>query len=269
MRKKEELQMAIAGFGADILICFGVPLAGLLLCRKHKCGSLRAGAAGILCFIISQIVVRIPLLTLILPQFAWFHLMQLNPWIYGIFLGLTAGLAEEGARWIFMKCFLSGKGRKRIGKSPDVTGLEFLDGLAFGLGHGGIEAVLFVGVNAAVTLALILAGAYPAELVSASDVWLGGMERIFAMSFHIGASLLIMYGVRVKKAFRYFLLALTLHTALDAAIVILPGVFSVGTIGMEIWCAVFGTGTLLTGLFVYLKGNRVSGLVHHKMQRKY
>ena len=170
-----------------MVICYGLPVAGLVILVRKKKGTGKAFCWGALAFVVSQLLIRIPILQLVLPQFTWFSMLPLYPWVYGLFLGVTAGLAEESARWIAVKCFLKEK-------------RSFEHGLAFGLGHGGIEAMLLVGPNMIAGVVMTLAGQstlFPADWGS---VLTAGAERLFAVAFHTGASLLIMYGVREGRA---------------------------------------------------------------------
>ena len=236
--------MLLASLGIGIAICYGLPAAGLiLLARKRKTAG-KAFAWGAAAFVVSQLLIRIPLLQLVLPNFSWFAVMQLYPWRYGLFLGLTAGLAEETARWIAFRCFLKGR-----------DSLEH--GLAFGLGHGGIEAMLLVGVNFLVILVLVLAGQGSLFPLEAGGVFLGGVERLYACAFHVGASLLVMYGIRRGRQVLWLGIAILLHTLMDAAIVILGRAFGVGVLGIEFFGAVVGLLTLALGLGVYAREKKV------------
>lgn len=218
-----------------IAICFGLPIAGLIFLTRRRKGAGKAFAWGVAAFVISQLLIRVPILQLLLPNFAWFGAMQLYPWIYGLFLGLTAGLAEETARWIALRYLLKGKHT-----------LEH--GLAFGLGHGGIEAMLLVGLNMIAGAVMMLTGHAAQFPAAPGSVLVAGAERLFAMAFHVGASLLILYGVRTGRGVWYWLLAVVLHGVLDAAVVILPAVFGVGVLGIELYAAVMGSLTLALGI---------------------
>ena len=230
--------MLLVSLIMGIAICYGVPIAGLaVLARKQK-GAGKAFLWGALAFTVSQLLIRIPILQFVLPNFGWFAVMQLYPWRYGLFLGLTAGLAEETARWIAARCFL--KGRDTLGH-----------GLAFGLGHGGIEAMLLIGPNMIAGAVMVLAGQESLFPTDWGNVLTAGAERIFAMAFHAGASLLVLYGVRERKAFRYWALALALHGLMDAAVVILPAQFGVGIAGLELCAAVTGALTLALGIWLF------------------
>ena len=225
--------MLLVSLIVGIAICFGVPIAGLVLLMRKRRGAGKAFALGAAAFVVSQLLIRIPVLQLVLPNFGWFAVMQLYPWRYGLFLGLTAGLAEETARWIAARYLLKGKDTME-------------HGLAFGLGHGGIEAMLLVGLNMIAGVVMALAG--QAELLGATGVLVSGAERLSAMAFHVGASLLVMYGVRTGRSTLYWALAVILHGVLDAAVVILPAVFGVGVLGIELWAAALGGLTLAAGI---------------------
>lgn len=225
-----------------LLVCFGLPLGGMAAVKRRFHGRWSVFLVGALAFFISQICLRIPLLTLVLPRFAWFGVLQLNVWQYGLFLGATAALFEEGARWIGLMLI------KRRGGS---LGPEC--GLAFGLGHGGAEAILLVGVNALALLGLFLAGSTAQGFPTAGGIFLGGAERLFTILFHTGCTLLIAYGLRAGQGGRWFVLAFALHTLTDAGVVILPAAFGMNMIALEAVIAVFGMATFAAGIFVYRK----------------
>lgn len=230
--------MLLVSLIIGIAVCYGLPIAGLVFLMQRQKGAGKAFIWGALAFVVSQLMIWVPILQLVLPNFGWFAVMQLYPWRYGLFLGLTAGLAEETARWIAVRCLLKGKDTLR-------------HGLAFGLGHGGIEAMLLIGPNMAVGVVMLLTGQaalFPADWAS---VLVAAAERIFAMAFHVGASLLVLYGVRERKGFRYWVLAVVLHTLVDAAVVILPSRFGAGIFGIELWAAAVGGAALALGLLCF------------------
>lgn len=245
--------MLTAGLIFIILVCFCIPIGGMIFVKKKWMGEWRLFFIGALAFFISQICIRIPILTLVLPQFPWFQVLSFQPWAYGLFLGGTAALFEEGARWIAMALMERRRGRR---SNMETEGLACLkDGVVFGLGHGGIEAMLLVGLNAVVLLVMAVTGlqSLPAD---AGSAFAAGAERIFTLTFHIGASVIMMYGVRMGKAGRCFLLAFILHMALDASVVVLPAVFLTGTAGIELLAAAFGAATLGIGIFLCRNRNR-------------
>lgn len=207
---------------ADVILCFGIPIIGVILLAKRSKRVLKPFLIGMAAFIVSQLLIRIPIISYVLPNFTWYLLLQQNIYLYGIFLGLTAGLFEEIARLIFMKRFLKNR-----------TRLE--DGLAFGLGHGGIEAMVFVGVNSLVTMFVSPMGYYDLSDIGYLALLTAGVERIFAITFHVGASLIILYGIRTKRAGRYTILAILLHAIVDSMAVILPTAFGLSSFGLEVF----------------------------------
>ncbi len=136
--------------------------------------------------------------------------------------GLSAGVCEEGARWIALRFFA----RKTRGWRP---------GLQFGAGHGAAEAVilgLLVLVNVIAMIALRsldpavlgMAGAPADQLAEAQAAYwntpaytsaLAGLERVFAIVFHIAAATLVMRSVTRGRP-GYLLAAIGLHTLLNA-----------------------------------------------------
>ena len=173
--------------------------AGIWLSLKKK-GYLKPLGFGVLTFVVFQVLTRMPLIRGVLPKMPWYIVMQTGyPLLYALFLGGTAALFEEGGRYMVMRLFL--RERQRVS-----------DGIAFGIGHGGIEAVLLAGVNALVIL--LTGGADNAGLMFA-----GGVERISTMMLHVAWSVMVLKSVRERKI-GYLLLALALHTIIDAAAVL-------------------------------------------------
>lgn len=235
--------MLAASLLFGIIVCFVLPIAGLIYLMIRKKGTGKAFIFGVLAFVISQLVIRIPILTLVLPQYVWFTILTMQPWNYGLFLGLTAGVMEEGARWIAIRFFLKER-----------TDIEH--GLAFGLGHGGIEAMILVGLNLVASLVMVIVGQGALLPATPFMAFLAGYERLFTIGFHVGASLLVMYGIREGKAFRYLIAAIVLHTIMDAAIIILPAVYKVNSIGIEIYGTIVALITLAAGIYFYCRKNK-------------
>ena len=54
-----------------MVICYGLPVAGLVILVRKKKGTGKAFCWGALAFVVSQLLIRIPILQLALPQFTW------------------------------------------------------------------------------------------------------------------------------------------------------------------------------------------------------
>ncbi len=81
---------------------------------------------------------------------------------------------------------------------------SWMDAVAFGLGHGGIEAV-WIGVIG------VLPNVLNEDTSISVAVLLSGAERFCAMAFHILLTLVIMEGIRRHKKLFYWLIAVVLH----------------------------------------------------------
>ena len=219
----------------EILIAFGIssfftvlfPLLLLVLLAIRRAISLRPLLIGVLAFFVSQILLRIPLLSILSTQGWFLTFAQQQMLLYLILLSASAGLFEESARLLGAKCFC--KGRR-----------SYRDAVSFGLGHGLCEVVLLVGLSSIGNLlycvminsgSLGAAASGSAEMlqqitaalasVSTASIYLGIVERISAVLFHVFASVLIFYGVNRGHSFRYWLFALLAHTAFNVAATLL------------------------------------------------
>ena len=203
--------------------------AGIWLSLKKK-GYLKPLLFGVLTFVVFQVLTRIPVLQLVLPRMPWFSVMQAGyPLLSALFFGGTAALFEEGGRYLVMALFL--RNRQRVS-----------DGIAFGIGHGGIEAVLLAGISAL----LILLGA------GASDVGLmfaGGVERLSTMVLHVAWSVMVLKSLRERRI-GYLFLAFALHTLIDAAAV-LGQYYGVSILILEIVVGIFALMMLGYTLYEY------------------
>lgn len=170
-----------------IFLCLVLPI--LIFCsiqRKHRV--MKPFVIGMLVFFLSQIVLRIPILQF-LQQNIQMQIFMLQGIPYLCFLAVTAGLFEEIGRYIgyqFLKEHLS-----------------FWDAIAFGLGHGMIEAVLLTAMP------ICSLGLLPMNMV-----WIAGWERVIAIFAHIGFALIIWQGM-VRKQIRYVCIAILFHAFFD------------------------------------------------------
>lgn len=170
--------------------------AAVFMALRYK--HIRAVLMGAACFIVFQVLTRIPLLQVVLPRWTEYILFQFSrPVLYLIFLSLTAGLFEEIGRFITMRWFL---------KEMPLTGA-----VAFGVGHGGIEALLLAGIN---FIAIGITGAMPINEITSPQFFMGGIERIFAMTVHVCLSVMVWRSLREGKV-SLLVIAVVLHTLLN------------------------------------------------------
>ncbi|MDA1679184.1 MULTISPECIES: YhfC family glutamic-type intramembrane protease [unclassified Bacillus cereus group] len=176
------------------MISFGLPLVALLYAFWKK--RYIPYMLGILAFVVSQILIRIPILNYVSgtsTNFQMFSIMQ--PVLFVLLLSLSAGIFEEIARFIAMRYFMKQR--------------DWHSGFLFGAGHGGIEAVLIVGVP---VISLLLSQTF---IQNGDSYYFGGMERIVAMVLHIGLSIIVLQAV-VQKKFRYVVYAILIHGTANA-----------------------------------------------------
>ncbi len=168
-----------------------------------------------------------------------------------VVLGLSAGLWEETFRYLTFRFWA--KDARSWGSS-----------LLLGAGHGGIEAII-LGV-----LVLVNYGAMnPLQIVDSSALipadqmqlaqqqmnayWsaplyatlLGALERLFALSFHLSASVLV-YQVFARKQIRWLWIAIAWHAFLDAV-----AVFASATWNIYITEALLGGIAILSLLIIF------------------
>ena len=199
------------------IAAFLLPVAAAVWLALKKEGYLRPILLGVFTFVFFQ-GIRLALNELVInPMPSMSVLSMTNPIAYYLFFGATAGLFEEGGRWIVMTLFL--KDRRR-----------FSDGVSFGIGHGGIEAIIFAGMSALFVLIT------NDPRVTAGNMFAGGVERLFAMTAQIAFSVMVFKAVTLKKPL-WLLLAFVLHTILDAGLVI--AVYGASTFLIEAYVGVF------------------------------
>lgn len=216
------------GLVISFVISFVTPILMLIYYMVRKKQKLKPFIVGVLVFFISQIMLRLPLLSYVFPNQIWYMRLSLNPYLYSIFLGLTAGIFEEVGRYIGFKYFLK-------------NNQKYDDGLSFGFGHWAIEALLIVGINAIILL--FSHNLLEASGLSITNAFMMGMERLFVLSVHVGLSIIVLYSVRLNKI-SYLFIAIILHGIIDVGIGILPQIFNMGTIGIEIYLLIWGLGFL-------------------------
>ena len=199
--------LAIAGVICSIVLSMGVPIALFIAGRvklKARISSFFIGAGTYLLFamLLEQ------LLHVLVIQFCGLN-AQSRPWLYYVYAALAAAVFEETGRLIAMKFWMK-------------KWLDFPNALMYGIGHGGVEAILIgglSGISNLVSMLMINSGAMqntlaalPAESANQtvsqlSALWttpaplffVSGIERISAIILHIGLSLLIYRAVKAGK----------------------------------------------------------------------
>ena len=184
-----------------LCISLVIPLGLLLVLgiRWRKDGFAPAWFIGAAGFFVTQMVIRLPILSLLSANTGFVTFAQEHFILYSLLLAFTAGLFELAGRFAAAKL---------LKKKP-----TFRRALAAGLGHGSIEAILLVGItyiNNLIYLVLIQTGAFdtlvaqteamgvdPSQLLAIKETFLqtgtglfllAGLERLLTMVAHTAMS---------------------------------------------------------------------------------
>lgn len=202
---------SIAAMAFSLVAALGMPGAFLwFFVRRYGIG-FRPVLVGMLTFVIAaQLLEKLMHLYFLKLNPSTAAALQ-NPWAYAVYAGLAAGAFEECGRFVAFRFIL----KKRR---------EWQDGIGYGIGHGGIEAIMLGTVAGLTTLIAALqidfgtGGSSPmqAALIAAPAYFfaIAGVERAMAFLFQCALSLLVLYAVREGKI-RFLPFAILLHAAVD------------------------------------------------------
>ena len=216
--------MFYAGLVAQVLLTLVGPAVLARVLRRRLGVRGHVVLWGALTFIASQ-VVHIPLNVALVPLVPKDHAAA---WLLlPVLLGLTSGVCEELARAVAF----------RLLPDDQRTGAH---GLLFGVGHGGVEAILLVGLTGLLTLIARIAiartgldnlGLDEAGLAAARAQieaqeahggalpWLAIFERACAMTFHVAANLLVLRSVLERRPL-FLALAIALHATMNTSVLL-------------------------------------------------
>ncbi len=187
--------------------------------------------------------------------------------LWAFIVGLFPGIFEETGRLVAYKTVL----KKRKNRETSIS---------YGIGHGGFEVIFLLGITYATYIAyavMINTGTFgtvvdqvmvqapdqadalmtvASGIASFSFVNLGMsiIERIFAVLFHIGASIIVFYACKGKGKFWLYPLAILLHTTMDFIV----GLTSAGVWNLPVWAlegiiSIFGVLTFCGAFFLLYK----------------
>ena len=223
--------LSIIAMFVTLIICMVVPVLAVIIYsvknkRKGVWLAWFIGAAG---FFVMQIIIRTPILSVLSLNEGFVEFANKHYIAYVAILAFTAALFELIAR-------VAGASILKKKRSYEVA-------FGAGLGHGGIEAIVIVGmtyINNLLYSAMINTGAFDTMVestaqmgvdentlkalwevktalieTSAGSFLLAGYERILTMILHVAMTVLVFYFVNKKKSFLGILLCLLIHTAID------------------------------------------------------
>lgn len=261
----------LMGIGAFIAIVVPIVIA-IVWCRKKKepFTTVLIGAAAFMLFavMIEKAIQNILIIPgqMGLPETPVSMFINARPFLLAFLLGLFPGVFEETGRLIAFKTIL----RKRTWRETS---------LSYGIGHGGVEVVFAVGISLIAYIALGFAinsgeaikefeetikemdQPWMIEQMNSQMKTITGfdltslctllIERVFAVLFHIGASILVFYACRDTKKFWLYPLAIVIHTVIDgiAALQIVQAV-KIPSIAIEIIFIAVSVATFFGAYFL-------------------
>lgn len=227
---------SLIGMIFSLILSIGLPIVLLILVKIKLKAKLTSFIIGSATFIVFALMLEPILHSVVLT--ATGPLLTGNIILYGLYGGLAAALFEETGRLIAMKFFMK-------------ESLNRQNSLMYGIGHGGIEAILLVGmtyISNLMTAFMINSGALQAslELVDAElqqttfeqikvlwelpswQFYMAGIERLIAVLLQIALSVLV-YKAVSKKNRTYWFIAFGIHFAVDFLTVVITG------LGSPVW----------------------------------
>lgn len=263
-------QIGLLVLGAILMIAF--PLMIAIIWMKKKKERFTTVLAGAATFLLFAAILEKPLQALLiaptqmgLADTGISQFLNARPILWAFIVGLFPGVFEETGRLVAYKTVL----KKRKNRETSIS---------HGIGHGCFEVIFIMGVAYVTYIAyaiMINTGTFgtvvdqvmsqdpdQAEALKAVasgiasfsfvNLVLGIVERIFAVLFHIGASIIVFYACKDKSRFWLYPLAILLHTAMDFVV----GLTSAGVWDPSVWVleginAIFGVLTFC-GAFLLL-----------------
>jgi len=240
---------SLAGMIFSLLISLVFPIILLVVVHKKTKATLTSFIIGCSVFVVFALVLE-PLLHSVVFT-ATGTLLTDNIILYGLYGGLAAALFEETGRLIAMKFFM----KESLNKQNSVM---------YGIGHGGIEAILLVGltyISNLMTAFMINSGTLQASMALVEEelqqttfqqlkvLWelpswqfyMAGIERMLAIILQISLSVLVYKAVSAKSR-KFWFLAFGIHFAVDFLTVVING------LGAPIW--IVETALLVAVAFV-------------------
>lgn len=212
----------------DIVILSSiVPVALVLIWKMRSRKSIVPSLTGVMVFLTFGIMLKsVPNLLFLSVDSPVSRFISGNIWAYAIYCGLAAGIFEEAGRYIAFKLFLN---RHDYRESS----------IAYGLGHGGIECIVVLGLAMLqnFTYAQVINAGKMEEVISSfSDenakavfrnlqeaiinmsvqdcIW-AGIERLSALALQVSLSVLVYQAARIQHKKYFIAIAILLHALID------------------------------------------------------
>jgi uncharacterized membrane protein YhfC len=212
---------SIIFMGISAIVSIGLPIVLFIVFYKKYNAKVVPMIIGIAGFVLFALILERSIHLIVFGKFA----LREKPLIYIIYGIFMAGIFEETARFISFNILK--KKYNRIGT-----------GLAYGIGHGGIEAILLAGLSMAnsIIFSIILntgnietiTGKLQGEALEQINVQIAtllttspclflvsGIERVFAIFIQLSLSIIVFYSVYGKNMLWLYPFSIILHAIID------------------------------------------------------
>lgn len=199
--------LSMVGMIVSLVIAVLLPIVLCVVVRKKTGAKFSSMLWGCATFILFALILE-QILHMVVLKLTGTTLTE-NIWLYGLYGAAAAAVFEETGRVITMKFIM----KKNLNRE---------NALMYGVGHGGIEAILIIGLaqisNIATAimintnqmeavLSVLDETQKAATLESLSALWttpgylffMGGIERVSAIILHIALSILVYAGIKQGK----------------------------------------------------------------------
>jgi uncharacterized membrane protein YhfC len=268
---------AVVSLAVCAALAIIVPIVIALIWKKKKNEKLSTILVGAATFFLFVFVLEKPIqnvlifpTTMGLQEHGLSRFINARPVLLAFLVGLFPGVFEETGRLVAYKTVL--KNRKNRETS-----------ISYGIGHGLFEVMFVIGATfityfvyamminsgtfgSVIDAALAKAPAQADAIYSIVDqirtasfgyVAVVLYERVFAVLYHIGASVLVFYACKDKKKFWLYPLAIVIHTILDGMIGLgMAGVIHLSSFATEAFMTVVGSLTFFGAYFLLYKKDK-------------
>ncbi len=222
-------QTAMTCMIIEMILAFVIPIAVIVAWKVKTKSSMVPVFGGVITFILFvQMLEGAVHSFLLTSENPFSKLLNSNFFLYALYGGLMAGVFEEIGRYVTMKFVLKNYRDKK-------------DAVSYGLGHGGIECIMVLGMGMLInvifavlvnsgadeSVLLPLAGG-SAESLNAAILSLSGItpllagvavfERVLAMALQVCLSMVVFSAVK-KSSSVYLFTAVLLHAVADFGII--------------------------------------------------
>ncbi len=236
------------------------PLGCMLWWKKRSGEKIGPFAVGALCFLLfAMFLEQISHTIFLVINSPLSRFIRGSAVAYMLYGALAAGFFEETGRLIGFKVMLKPHTEKECS-------------VAYGIGHGGIEVVVVLGLTYLVyflascgviigndssnDLILGAAASIPLNMIISSMI-----ERIFTMFIHVGLSMMVFTAAREKGKMWLYALAILLHALVDAPAALYQFGVPIPFDAIELYVIIAAIG-------VFLAGKWALSLYHEPMEEE-